>query len=495
MQLQPADAIRAAAPEGSRDSNPRVAMMANAESPGISPAGASVESALREPVVAAPALDAETDDEPLRLEINDGHFYMEGHCGVLEFRITNCSDERMKELRLTAVGQRLGVANEIKMNLAAHGRRDARIQIEPQRGGEHVIDVTMESTLGRNKQSWTSQARLKILGRNENPSTIVVDQSLHAGNNIGYGMSMRNEVRDGIASGLIKDVNDLIRQQYSESWKPLQLTPTDAVRSGVVQLVSEFANQPALQKATLSFESAGACCHVHVLGLPEVRLGRSREQNDLVLRRLPRSKESDQLSLQISDRGPHLRISLRKEGLFLIDHMTANGTWFNGNRIRDEVQLPLDRSSEVDVAHALRLRLTPHLDSHSVGEFRLGRYVAFGAADDLWQTAERLSLRALSIERLDNLTQERYLILYRWAVCGTEPTNELAWPASAKTGRLFRILRLGGRLWIEALAADNVLSVDGIPLESESGVPLSNGLKLSDGGSFLSFGEFRQVGL
>ena len=431
---------------------------------------------------------------PIELEINDNHFYMEKYACALEFRLLNRSGANIEDVSFSVSSRLLGTTHERRFPVVrVNEYRDGhdRIQIVPELAGEHVVDITLRFRIGGEVHVWTAQPFLKVWARNENPSTINIDASMHAGGNIGYGLSVRDQVTKDVAAGQIRDVNDLIKQVYPAQWNRVSLLRRDAG----IRVVDELTRaQRQLDRAAIILrDGAGGETRTLLLGQSKIRMGRKREQNDVILRLVPRSKEHDHSTRMIGQ--SHLVVALRRDGLYLTDRKTVNGTRVDGQPVTGEVKLPLDRPAEVDVATTLRLRLTPYRDAAGEAAVTAERYARLGPPDSLWQISESLGLRSLLIERVDNLTnEERYVVVYRWAGCGAGVDNEIRVSGTGADRRQLRVLRLGERLWMEGQADETNLAVNGIPIAASSAFPLSPGLQLG-GGLQGSVEELAQVGM
>jgi hypothetical protein len=386
---------------------------------------------------------------PITLEINDNHFYGERCAAALEFRLVNQTAATIKDVSFAVTARYLGRIDERRYDLRPGSLRDAheRIQVLPELPGEHVVNLEVRYRVDEEWHKWVSQLSLMVFARNTNPSTVVIDQSLHAGRNIGYGLSISDRFEQDIARGVIRDFNDMISQVYPPTWKPLDLARREARK--VPAIGEREARRPWLQKATLVFaEPDVEERRVLLLALGEVRLGRNRGRNDIVLRVLPRSAENDELSCRITASRPHLKIALQADGLFVIDQDTPGGTRLDGHSVRGAARLALRRACELDVAGALRLHLTPLRDDQQPGLLTAEQCECLGPCDAVWRTAERLGLRGLLIERVGNLArEERYLIVYRWIECPNDLGAGFSPSADNSGDAVQRVLRIGGRLW------------------------------------------------
>jgi hypothetical protein len=472
-------------------------------------AAAIEQKALSPAADEADACDDEGRPPAVTLEINDNHFYMTGMAAVLDFRFVNRTDRPLSNVCLTVSGQLIGAARQCTVRLPA--RRNARQYVQLVLGapGEMAVDLSLTYELDGEPFCWTVQALLMVLARPDNLQSLVVqiDQSVRSeGGGKIFGSSINQEAKQIISEGLVKDVNQIMQRSFRDHWTSLPLMfDEDETRrrreSSVrpVKVVSALAHRRApMDRAAIISSDEPDAPRVCLLGIPQVRLGRSRSNTDISLVVLPRSPENDKLSFMISGhKGPHCVLSLRPEGLFLADQDTMNGTELNGHAVRGEAKVPLDRASDVDVAKALRLRLIPFLETDDQVEVDPKRHGDLGLPDDLWQTAARLKLRSLMIRRVDNLAEhEKYLVVYRWANVGRGAGSEILIPdptAGLRRAHV-RIIRLGGQFWLESLVQDKGVTADGINVPRGQACPLALGMKVTFGNMAGTVSEFQQIG-
>jgi len=230
-----------------------------------------------------------------------------------------------------------------------------------------------------------------------------------------------------------------------------------------------------------------------VLGQAVVRLGRNRANSDIVLRKWPRSAANDRCTRRIQAQRTHARLELRATGLYLVDQDTTNGTFVDGRRCAAELPLPLDRPCEIDVARSLRLRVLPFLEGTQRPRC-LCDGAGLGTTDELWNCARQLGLRSVLIERSDDLADaERYLVVYRWAVCGGVGAG-LQWPAGEAESRL-EILRLGQGLWGMQESAHVRATSRGVAARCAQPFPLLSGPEVLFDGHAVRIRPWSQIGL
>ncbi len=443
------------------------------------------------------------------IEVNDNHLYMAGKAGVLDFRLTNPGREPVEVLNIAITCDLLKVKTmaQFPLDLRPGRPRQVMFQVEPLKEGECAFSLTLSYELNNQPFVFSIDPRqIAVMAESATPQNVVyhIDKSIHAGEGakVGFGMQIREEVKDAVERGSIRTVNDLLDRKFNDQWMVLELfeesRATDRLRderSRSVRIVPRLRERlTSMSRARLIVgESPGRS--MLLLGMGKLRLGRSREVSDVLLRLLPRSPENDPRTLKIS--GRHLMLELRAQGLVLIAAATQAGTKLNGLAMQGERLLALNRVHEVEVAEELKLRLTAHRDESGVvaaASGSGGRYAALGPADDAWRQAGALGIRSVVIERMNNLaSEERYVLVYRSALIGGEG-GEI--PAGNPAGEpLGRIVRMGGGFWVEGLEDAGRLSVDGHPVKRGWVSPLSPGMTLTVDQTPLSCATWEQVGI
>ncbi|MBI4604704.1 MAG: zinc ribbon domain-containing protein [Planctomycetes bacterium] len=165
---------------------------------------------------------------PLTLEINDNHFYMERHAGILDLRVSSSSD-RPVDARLSVQGSFLGSRSErreARVRLAPGENARRMFQVVPSLAGEHLIELKLCCELGGELRAYVAQPLIRVLKEQANPSSLtfhIGSPSGSEGAKIGFGMSIKNELHERFAAGLIKDANDLLGQRFADHWEPIPL--------------------------------------------------------------------------------------------------------------------------------------------------------------------------------------------------------------------------------------------------------------------------------
>jgi len=439
---------------------------------------------------------------PVTLEINDNHFYMEGCLGVLDLRVTNHLDASVAEAAITVEGSYLG-RHEYDLWLPARGSAGAKIQVAPSVAGEHLLDLAVRVVVDGRVRVFSAQPTLMVLKEDENPSnvTMVFDQRMDAGKNIGYGLSIRNEVKEGFAQGMLRNTNDLMRQSFDDSWHTIALRhdrrrTDEALQGRYTQVirVSAPAVADATDRAAVLLPDRAGVRRVLLLGTDRVTFGRRREGNDVILRLWPRGEDADTLTRQISSR--HVDLALNDEGAAVTDLDTANGTTLDGQPVRGGAAVPVDRPSDLAVARALRLRLIPFTAAATHDPVEIDVFDQLGRADPLWRTARQWSLRSMVVQRCDNAgDEEKYVAVYRWIEIGHGPGNEIILPQACRGRKCMRLIRRDGCFWLESRCQDEALRAGDRHLACGHACPLTEGMIFGCDKVRMQFAPFEQVGL
>jgi len=451
----------------------------------------------------APETWADPDQAPFELEINNNHFYMQGKVGVVDFKLRNLSDREITNFRLGMTCDYFVREHTLALPRMSPGRAfRRRLQVMAKEAGEFLINLRVECELDGEPRVYTAQQSIRVLEPNKEVNHLAINASMNvsAGGDLGFGASIRNEVAEQLAKGVVKTTNDLITQTFADAWEAIHVEyddyESDLLRPEPRELtiVEQLPRMAApMVQAMFVHGHAESAPRTMLLALPTIRMGRNRQHSDLVLRVLPRSEKHDELSRQITGSRPHCTIALTDAGLVLTDHETTNGTVLDGEAVTGETAVPLDRASTLEVGKAISLELTPFTDHTQTPELT---DVGLGAVDNLWVAAERAGLRSLLIRRLSNLqAQEQYLIVYRWAQVGNDEHCEIRISSDAAEPTRGRVIRRGGQWWLQRWVSEVDFTVGQIPLAANQAAALSPDLPVRIGDDTLVFREARQAGL
>jgi len=450
----------------------------------------------------------------LRLDINDNRFLMEGHSGLIHLRLTNIADRPLQGLKLTLRSSLLPAPFTHTFRLQPGRRIERRVQILPDVGGEHLLNIDVCYLVDDEPKAFTAQAGLMVLDRFQTPAKLLIDMRgmVQVTAEKIYGQSIRADVERMVQQGVIKTANDLMQAKFPDHFQPIGLEfdyeATEALRDAekarrAKRIAPGFGERPAqLTRASLCWELAGRRHNVLLLAMPVVSFGRSRDRNAVALRVWPRSDLNDDASLQISQQ--HFEIALREDGLAVIDDAppSTNGTFLNGRRIETEQVIDPSgyRTSRLVVGNAvlkLRLDFFPcKPDAEAVNPYE--RLMGDGEPP-VWALAGRAGLRALRLARLNNLGprdpngEERYLLVYRWVQVGASVGNAIVIPGAGLDEIHARLLHFDGGFWLEPLSRSEPTTVNDHPLQPDTLIPLSPGMTLTLGTATIQFRDCNQL--
>ncbi len=461
---------------------------------------------------AAPAEPQEEEDllcGDLLLEFNDNHPYLQGCKGVLEFRVTNLSAYSLTPKISLESGQ---AQKPRRRRLAPGDKKTVRLQIDldEHTAGEELLNIMVVYKRNTQPVAYCAETIINVLERDLSPSQFVLNMqrmidASQGGKVMGVNQEILKDIKDLIKSDKITSVNDLLRKRMSDNFRTLDLEfdheHTDELRKRVTTTVGvdpvdgrfDLDVEP-LEKSSLYIESDDV--NVVLVSKPKVTFGRNRT-NDIVLRRLPRHEEdNDERSMQVSGE-EHCALIFHPVGAALIDEGSTNGTYFLDRDIRSEPQCALDLPPNVKypiaIADALELQLvtypfsSPMPDNLSVYLRRL--HTECGG---LWDVASTLDISAVKIERVDNVPDEKYIVVLNSIKIGTSNRNALCLRGEGIDEIQCRILNINGSYYLERLAEGGILNVEGIKANVCSLIPLKTGMTIEIGDKTLNLREYEQ---
>ena len=435
--------------------------------------------------------------DSLRFQINSNHFYMEEHRGVVDLRVLNISTKPIEKLQLSLDGDLFPKKCNRILHLQPGKAAVRKISIRPNTGdaGENLLEIKLRWQDGKELQCICAQHTINVLEKSEKPANIKLDMSGWFGGQIekfGFGQEFSVNVQDLIKEGVLNTANDLLRKQLPANWQDIELSMDyESLESHKSRItVHEHFGDRFFKTDSASLILPQDTGHARYLLLSKmsVSFGR-RSDSDIILRVLPSSEENDFVSQQISKR--HFEIKISEDGIFLTDAGSTGGTFLDGTLVTGRVPLNKEKSAEIGVANALRLRITA-LTSRAAFCFDAFDYSAVTGRSrgELLTLAQKLSIDSLRIERLGNLEEEKYLILLRQALIGSGLDNPIIIPGAEKEHA--KILYLGKQYYLENLVEPELTSIEGNAIPRQRLVPLVKGMTVVLGKDKLEFGDFIQ---
>jgi len=471
---------------------------------------------------------------PVRLEVNAAKLYVEGKSGVIEMRLVNSGagslDRVTVEVRSDHVA-RYG-RHEVK-GLAADAtsrRLQSELALPPGSAGETLVGfgVTLERTGrvegDRGRAAYRGEESILVLPPEASPQSFVVnvEGAKIEGERTAMGAYINAPVnlREAVEAGRIRTATDLLRESaaIAPAWRAVDLyldeTRTKALgraAAGAKTVARRSRQGPASTKLRLDIAAgtsgsaraaptgAGGpgARRVIVVSRREVTFGRSRRGSDICLLVLPLTRETTRISKEISGRfdartgvgSSHMTLRLAHSGAALVDQ-SRNGTFVGGERLSPDAPGTLARLSKVGLAGVLDLEarvLSPG------DEFDPAGYVVH-ARGGLFEDALGSHVAAVSIERVDNLPEESYLVIYAGACIGSSREAAVVLADSGLAPRHLLVLQLGDGFYVENVSgrADG-LRLNGSALAPDTIEPIWPGDRIEAGAVTIDVGEFEQL--
>jgi len=233
---------------------------------------------------------------------------------------------------------------------------------------------------------------------------------------------------------------------------------------------------------------------LHVFAKKRATFGRQRRtENDICLRFLPRSEQHDEASRAISR--THMALDLTDDGLVLADEKSAKGIDVDCDPVKGEKTFThldahggrhIDLPSQLVASLSIEMELTVFGKDPDAPDFRSDLEwddVCFEVTGEqpsrLWQVAKGCGIEAARIRRLNNLSEEEYVFLYRHATIGRS-AKDSAVVVPHLPGSLAGDLRLiyaGRMFWLHSGGRAKI-TVDGEPVAGACLIPLQFGHRL-----------------
>jgi hypothetical protein len=236
-----------------------------------------------------------------------------------------------------------------------------------------------------------------------------------------------------------------------------------------------------------------------------VTFGRNRE-NNIILRFLPSSTDYDQFSRYLSR--THIDIKMTSDGVAIEDR-SSSGVIFDNKPV--DKMIVLKPKVKGQSFYKLRLGkpelvsksfdMEMHLFASDLSGSWADRYFwydlyakrAMTHNEQIHRDAIESGVDAIRLDRTNNLIgMENYVLLYRQATIG-DSNSSCIWVDSGLGYNVAKLLHLDRQFWIEKIAIDALLVVDGITLKCHEVQPLKVGSEIQIGEQRLLFTEWSQL--
>ena len=280
---------------------------------------------------------------------------MDGHRGVLEFRVRNEHADRPLNVKLSVTADVLSGSCTGAVDLGPGAEKLTRMQIDLT--GDAPCAGEIEFGVGAAVAEEGSVHRLRggfSLPILEQGRRTLRDVTINIGSVIEQhgraGMGAVNEVGLGgmVSIPPTTSINDLLSEGREPRFEVVDLEPVN--RIGPPERDGDD-----LDRCSLHPVDGASTIYVH--GAQRLVIGRSRRDADVVAWAMPRSPERDARSRAVSSR--QVGLELDDDALLLRRLSGTNETRVDGVALRDAVRLVAGSSMELDLSGAVRLRLHP----------------------------------------------------------------------------------------------------------------------------------------
>jgi hypothetical protein len=453
----------------------------------------------------------------LTLGINVNQFYMEGFKGILDLKLENGGLDDIGSVKVEVSSDLLTQTGTWNCRLSSGRAVYKKFQVRADLAGIELIEFRIAAHAGDQVHAYWTETDIPVFERTQDLRNI----SIQADNIVGVGSvadnakSMGNAVRGQmdalIRMDKIKNATDLMREyrKMTPSYHRLTLEHdpgrsrelSEAVAAKLAPQEKRIV-QPTrgslAESASLAIKGIDRPVNVLLLAKPEVHLGKHRS-TDIVTRILPRSSARDEQSNRMSRR--HCRIELAAQGLLITDNQTANGTCLDGELLVAEQQLLGATSRVIELAGVLALEVFLAQGPGSAENRAQYDKLAQTCLGEMWESAARHDINALTLRRCDNLGQEdtngfeRYCLIYRWATLGSDGQCSICISDKGLEPIHAALVYLNSRFYLENLSDHSSVFVNDTVLAKGELIPLSFGDSLRIERLEMEFAQAQQIGI
>ncbi len=439
-------------------------------------------------VVTAPA---GPDDLPLRIFLNFDHVVVAGYPSTFQMLAENKGKTPLDQIEIVMESRGLERPASRTLTRLAPGQSQRHLfEIDAVRSGNFVLQCTVKCLEEDRQLAFVGSRALRI---NEAPGTanIVINMKDLHGNS--GGANAESEARiGGLGPGTIRSLNDLLNLELATRFEPLELALDYNVNAGA--LVAEEASAAQRLQIPVTFlaqAQAGRLLRLEPADTsanrpPEIRLsardsfalGRSREEADLVTWFWPRNETNDSKTRRISKK--HAVFERQGAKIFLRDSGGAGQTMFDGQALTAPEGEPFDRRGILSLAGVYVIDVTPFPSNMPDGP-AIANLRAWAGAQEAAVPEAGGSVRFLPMSK-QVLPQQSTWLMTEGAF-GTSRANPVILEIKGLAeiqGRFH--FHLGG-FWLESLAGNGAVSVNGFKLQPGYIAPLVTGqqVRLGEG--------------
>jgi hypothetical protein len=435
-------------------------------------------------------------DGPLGLSFNFNHVVVTGCPSPFELTVENAGTEILEQIEIVLESRGLKRAIIHRQSKLAPGAQERyRLEVEPFRSGHFVLQVTAKWRTGSRQFSAVGSRSFRV---NETPTP--ADLAGGVKNLVG------NSDKPGVPVGFVPDLGEfldagtvyslgaLLNMELPENFERLDLTRDYEVDLQEEELanVAQSLQIPenflglAQEGTLLALEALGtptASPHqeIRLVGKPSFNLGRLREESDFLLWFWPRNQIHDTKTRRISKK--HCTLTAKGGKLYVENVAAASLTTFDGQEVTGAEGVPLERRGILNLSGIYFLDVTRFPSAHPQGP-TIANLEAWRGTKSTPPSIGSGSVRFMAVT--PHVLPQNSSWLLSDATFGTSRINPVILKLDGLAEIQGRFHHYRGGFWVENVAGNSAVMVNGEILPAGSIAPLVDGQVLQLGGSRFS---------
>lgn len=433
--------------------------------------------------------DVPNEESPLGISLNFDRILVERNPSTLEILIENRTSQTLQNVEILLESPRtLHLPLRVASRKLAPGQTiRRRLEIEPSRPGNFVLQGSVMLDQGGEKQSFIANRALRVNAIPDASQVTVnigdIQSNRGGGSNANLGAEYGEVNISNLVDGkTIRTLNDLLDLELPERFEPLELeldyqlslASINVAREGLARSLRIPAHLLAVSQpgqSLLLTPTDRSDFSLKLVGRREFSLGKSRHEADLQTWFWPRSAENDEFTARISKK--HLVAQVNDSGvLTLRDIGSANGSTYNGHFLSKGEEFPIDRRGVLALATKFEIDLL-HFPS------RLSKEGPSISNLRLWNGPESQRCPFSGAVRFNPTACEQTPFQTIWLLSdgefGTSQSNPIALDAMGLAEIQGRFLYYRGCFWLENGVENSAVDLGGSPLLASDIAPLASG--------------------
>jgi len=438
------------------------------------------------------------EESPIAVSLNFDRILVERNPSTLEILIENRTSQILQNVEILLESPRTLHSPLLvgSRKLAPGQSIRRRLEIEPSRPGNFVLQGSVMLDQGGEKQSFIANRALRVNAIPDASQVTVnigdIQSNRGGGSNANLGAEYGEVNISNLVDGkTIRTLNDLLDLELPERFEPLELELDYQLSLASISVAREGLSRtlripphllPISQpgKSLRLTPTDGSDYSLTLVGRREFSLGKSRHESDFATWFWPRSPENDELTLRISKK--HLVAKVNDLGeLSIRDNGGQNGdSRYNDHFLSKGEAIAIDRRGVLTLATKYVIDLL-HLPS------RLPKEGPSISNLRLWHGPEPQKYPFSGAVRFNPTSCKQTPFQSIWLLSdgefGTSQSNPIVLDAMGLAEIQGRFLYYRGCFWLENAVENSAVDLDGRPLLAADIAPLASGqlLRLGSG--------------